>query len=92
MLNPEIDFDTEDEVYIYNPLFEDSELTEIEVEMYNDELALASMAMEKSWDNDNLTIEEMCNQIDEMCLVLEKRSSYSNFIKQTNIKHNNFIN
>ena len=76
----------------FNPAFEDWELTDEEHEIQDADMLRSTIALSEAWDsNAEYSIDEMCEHLDALIAVVERKSDYNDFVNETNITNKSYL-
>ena len=52
----------------------------------------STIVLQEAWESDdNISEEEMCTQLDALISVFERKTSYANFVSETNINNKSYL-
>ena len=76
----------------FNPAFEDWELTDEEHEIQDADMLRATTAMSESWEDEtDLSIDKMIDDLGALIKVVERKSTYADFVFETDIHNNSYL-
>ena len=61
-------------------------------EIYEANVIRSTNALAEAWEDPDLSISEMCDQLESLIRVVEGKDTYADFFFVTNINNNSFIN